>query len=138
MQDANSQLYLHSADGEWLDYWCRTYFGIPRKNFESDTEYINRTVAEIIKLKQNNKALEIALKQAFAALDCTVVDADLINNPTVLYDGTHLYTGNDTYAYRYGSTPGCFYITMDLPSEDGRTLTQITGLLTETAKRWKK
>ena len=134
---AEQQLYLHSAENEWLDYWLKDYFGILRDTSESDAQYKDRAIAEIIRIKQNNKAMEIALKNAVAAVDCIVRDADITNGMSLQYDGTALYVGNDKYAYKYGSQPGCFYITTDLPSEDARTLDQITKTLVGTANKIK-
>lgn len=137
VQDANNQLYFHSATEDWLNYWGKEHFGNPRQQGEPDSQYLSRIVAEIIKIKQNNKAMEISLKQAVSAVECLVKDADFTNGTSLLYDGRAKYSGNDRYAYKYGSQPGCFYITADLPSEDTRTLDQITSTLVSTANRVK-
>lgn len=75
LEYGEKQLYFHSATEEWLDFWAREYFGNPRKKQEPDSQYAPRVVAEIIKLTQNNKAMEVLLDRAIPSLDVEIVDA---------------------------------------------------------------
>lgn len=77
--DAEKQLYLHAATDTWLDYWARDYFGNPRKTGETDGQYTPRVIAEIIRLTQNNKAMEVLLAQAIPELDIEITDAPARN-----------------------------------------------------------
>lgn len=61
---AEKQLYMDSAEGAWLDYWCDSFFGIPRFSGESDEQYITRVKHEIIRATQNNTALAIIVKES--------------------------------------------------------------------------
>jgi len=74
LTDAEKQLYFHSATDTWLDYWARDYFGNPRKTGETDSQYMPRVIAEIIRLTQNNKAMEVLLASAIPELNIEITD----------------------------------------------------------------
>ena len=61
---ASEQLYLHTASSQWLDIWCRDYFGIPRYPDESDSDFMSRVRAEVLSVKSNNFAIEMSVQQA--------------------------------------------------------------------------
>lgn len=60
---AEQELYLHTADGAWQDYWIKDHFGIRRINNETDGEYWLRAKEEILAPKLNNRALETLCKK---------------------------------------------------------------------------
>lgn len=73
--DATRQLYFHTATGSWLDYWCLDHLGNKRKPEDaSDKAYRDRVIAEISRLTQNNKSLELLLAKALDKLDFSVDD----------------------------------------------------------------
>ncbi len=61
---AEKQLYMHSAEEDWLDFWGRGYFGIDRYQGESDDDYSARVINEIVRPNQNNYALELIVLEA--------------------------------------------------------------------------
>lgn len=69
------QLFPKTAEGEWLDYWFRDYFGIRRSAGESDSAYLTRAMNEILAPTQNNVALARIVKNALG-VDIAIVDAD--------------------------------------------------------------
>jgi hypothetical protein len=92
VRQLGKQLYLHSADADWLEYWVRQYFGINRDKDETDAQYRLRGVYEIISLNQNNKSLEVLVENAFANSQCRVTDS--VKNPEErIRNGTKFYNG---------------------------------------------
>lgn len=68
------QIYLHSAVSSWLDYWCKNYLAVPRKgSSESDFEYLDRTIFEILSIKVNNVALA-ALIERYVGFKVRILD----------------------------------------------------------------
>jgi hypothetical protein len=98
---AEKQLYLNSAEDDWLDFWCKDYFGIPRHDNETDEDYAKRTVYSILRATQNNTALALIIKDAFG-IDARIVDAfpHLDEVPAVSPDNMFsvLYTGEGSAA----------------------------------------
>jgi hypothetical protein len=71
---AEKELYASTADGEWLEYWLKDYYGVCRNDGETDAAYFQRTIHEIFDIRENNKALEILVKNAFG-IDVAIKDA---------------------------------------------------------------
>lgn len=74
LTDLEKQMYFHSADGSWLDFWGRDMFGIVRYNDETDTQYQMRVLNEITAPNQNNVALAMIIKNALG-VDARILDA---------------------------------------------------------------
>lgn len=55
------QAYMHTAEGDWLDYWGE-YFGIPRDDGELDAPYLRRIVVEVLRPRNNAIAIEAAVE----------------------------------------------------------------------------
>lgn len=67
VSEAVSQASLHSARGEWLDFWGG-YFGLPRPQIANDDEYLAYIVSEAFRTRVNRYAIEQAV------LDLTGID----------------------------------------------------------------
>jgi hypothetical protein len=74
LKTAEDQLYFDKAEGKWLDLWGKSYFGVPRLRNETDEQYGQRVIYEILRANQNNKALEIIVRDAIG-VDVTILDA---------------------------------------------------------------
>lgn len=57
---ALQQAKMHSAQGEWLDFWG-TYFAVPRRARQTDEAYLASIVAETLRAKSNKYAIENAV-----------------------------------------------------------------------------
>ncbi len=73
-QDAERQLYMNTAEEDWLDYWGNEYFDIPRYAGETDGAYAQRVTHQILQASQNNVALEMIIQQTLG-VDVSVIDA---------------------------------------------------------------
>ena len=73
LKSAEAQLYMDTAEDDWLDYWG-SFFKNPRYPNEADPTYAQRIANQIIQASQNNVALEIIIKRALG-VDVDVVDA---------------------------------------------------------------
>ena len=71
---AADQVHFLRAADSWLDRWGRDYFGIPRYQGETDTEYRARAIYEIVRPIANNRALEILIEEALG-IEANVIDA---------------------------------------------------------------
>lgn len=74
--DLERQLYLNTADGDWLDFWGMTYFGVGRYTGETDEVYATRIKNEILRATQNNVALAQIVQDA-TGVRCQLRDAAL-------------------------------------------------------------
>lgn len=74
IQSAEQQMYFHSSDSDWLDYWASNYFGIERYNGENDIGYRFRAIKELLRPTQNNIALENIVRDALG-IDARILDA---------------------------------------------------------------
>ena len=74
IKSAERQMYMNTAEEAWLDYWARDFFGVARYVGESDEDYGKRTINELIRSTQNNKALELIILDALG-VDTTILDA---------------------------------------------------------------
>lgn len=99
-RDADGNL---SAAGEWQDE-IGGYYGIPRIAGEPDTQYGPRIIAEVLRPRGNNVALEAAIAeftgQPASITDVTLIGpADPLYNGAILYDGSRHYDADTTFLY---------------------------------------
>jgi hypothetical protein len=80
-----------SAAGYWLDE-IGSYYGVPRLPAEVDAVYGPRIIAEVLRAKGNNVALESAIKY-YTGQQTTVVDVAVPAFSVPLYDATYFYNG---------------------------------------------
>lgn len=102
------QLSIKTADDEWLDEWGG-YFGVYREAGETDSIYSNRIIAEVIKPRGNNKAIEAALLQKYGQY-ASVVDITKYGTAINHFDGTHLNNGAINYDSSQTTLYGLFSI----------------------------
>jgi hypothetical protein len=57
-----AQLYIGSAEGEFLDYWGE-FFDVPRNADEPDPDYRTRMIVEVLRPKSNKIAIENAVSE---------------------------------------------------------------------------
>jgi hypothetical protein len=89
------QLSVRTAEGEWLDYWGE-HFGVKRVAAEIDPTYSVRMITEILRPRENNKAMEAALFERFGQA-ATVVDSPRSRNQTNVYSGFYPHNSSHTY-----------------------------------------
>lgn len=94
IQSAEQQMYFHSSDSDWLDYWASNFFGIERYSGENDSEYRYRAVKELLRPTQNNIALENIVRDALG-IDARILDAqkytDEIPSPFTASDANNRF-----------------------------------------------
>jgi hypothetical protein len=95
------QMSIKTADNEWLDEWGE-YFGVLRAASEPDADYANRIIAEVIRPRGNNKAIESALFQQFGQV-VNVTDVVKWGSPSPAYNGVN--THNSAVNYNASATP---------------------------------
>lgn len=102
--EAIKQMATTTASDEWLDE-LGGYYGIPRQQGELDVSYGPRIIAEVLRPRGNNVALELAIS-SYTGQDTTVTDVVEYGATFPLYDNT--ITRNSAYTYsasaarRYG------------------------------------
>jgi hypothetical protein len=98
------QMSTKTASDVWLDE-IGGYYGILRLDGELDSSYGPRIIAEVLRPRGNNVAIEAAIK-TYTGQSATVTDVVVFGTSTpghdgsISYDGTHLY--NATAKPQYG------------------------------------
>jgi hypothetical protein len=96
-----NQMSTTTAADEWLDL-LGAYYGVPRLTGEDDTSYGPRIIAEVLRPRGNNVAIEMAI-QAYTGQISTVTDVTLYGPTAPLYNST--ITRNSAYRYNAVSKP---------------------------------
>jgi len=73
--DIEKQMYLHSSESFWLDYWCDYHFGIARQTGETDADYLSRLIVVIMRPTQNGLSIEEMLLYRFPTLRFSISTA---------------------------------------------------------------
>lgn len=124
--EALKQMSVKTAEAEWLDEWGG-YFGFPRKEGEADAAYSQRIIAEVLRPRGNNKAIEIGLRDTFGQI-ASVVDVQRFSAGFPLYNGAITHNGVEQYDATSAPYYGLFKITIGYDLLGGA---DITGYLNE-------
>lgn len=89
------QMSTTTAEAEWLDE-LGGYYGVPRLQGEPDMQYGPRIIAEVLRPKGNNVAMEAAIK-VFTGEPSTVTDVTLYGPTFPLYSGAITRDGSHQY-----------------------------------------
>ena len=102
--EAIKQLSIDTAEEDWLDELGNLY-GVPRQLGENDASYGPRIIAEVVRPRSNNVAIEKALLY-YTGQATKVTDVVIYGDIFPLYDGTihrnSLYNYQTAAAPRYG------------------------------------
>lgn len=96
------QMNVVSGEGEWLDE-IGGYYSVLRRDGEIDALYGPRIIEEVIRPRNNNKAIEIAISRATGGLPSRVVDVVIVEdvfpayNGDISFDGTYQYNATSKY-----------------------------------------
>lgn len=108
VRDTIAQMTLSQADEQWMEVWGEQ-FGVPRRAGEPLPNYARRIVIDTIRLRGNNRALEMALYDRFGQ-HATVEDVTL-NGPTFpIYNGAILHDGAYNHVGAYNPIFGLFRV----------------------------
>lgn len=95
--EALRQMVMLTAEAEWLDFWG-TLYSVPRLPGESDTAYQVRIPKEAFRLRNNARAIELAIRDA-TGFDVTIeepwrdifrLDESVLSGPHKFYDGARV------------------------------------------------
>lgn len=92
---APGMLDLIHAEGMWLDV-IGSYYGVPRIAGEADAQYGPRIIAEALRPRSNNIAIELAV-ESYTGGPSQVTDVAVNGGLEPLYDGTTTYDGTHTH-----------------------------------------
>lgn len=70
------QMTVTTAESEWLDE-LGGFYAVPRNSGETDARYGPRIIAEVLRPRGNNIAIEMAIVDVISGFSCSVDDADL-------------------------------------------------------------
>lgn len=99
--EAIKQLSVPTASSDWLDE-LGSYYNVPRLQSEADTAYGARIIAETVRPRTNNVAIERAIS-FYTGQATKVTDVTLYGPVFPRYDGT--ITRNSEYFYQSQSAP---------------------------------
>lgn len=99
-QEAVKQITTATASNEWLDE-IGDFFGVKRQASESDEAFSDRIVYEVVRPRNNNRAIEVAISKATGGLPSSVTDVSEPQSIFPVRDGvtkfdsvrTHSHTG---------------------------------------------
>lgn len=95
------QMSTRTASDVWLDE-IGGYYAVPRIAGEADASYGPRIIAEVLRPRSNNVALEMAIKE-FTGQDATVSDVVTYSHGTPAFNGVYSHDG--TIHYNTSSAP---------------------------------
>jgi hypothetical protein len=102
------QMSTRTASDIWLDE-LGGYYGIPRDVGEPDNLYGPRIIAEVLRPRGNNVAIEMAIK-VFTGQDTTVTDVVVDGPANPRFDGSYTFNGGWTF----NPTPEPVYCLFDV------------------------
>lgn len=89
------QMSTTTASGVWLDE-LGSYYGVPRLQGEPDASYGRRIIAEVLRPRGNNIAIEAAIR-AYTGQETKVTDVVVNSGLEPLYNGSETHDGTRTY-----------------------------------------
>ncbi|MGC1304610.1 MAG: hypothetical protein WA840_19750 [Caulobacteraceae bacterium] len=101
-----AQMDLTQAQGQWIDQ-IASYYDVPRLQGESDQVYAPRVIATVFQMRQNNRAIEIAIQQQTGQA-ATVTDVIQWTEALYYYDGSRKYDGTQEYTTHPVANYGLF------------------------------
>jgi len=115
--DMLDQMSVATADEDWLDEWGG-YFAISRLLGEPDYAYRRRIIAEVIRPRGNNKAIELSLAEVFDE-SLTVTDTMRWGPASPMLDGAKSLDG--TWVLNASALPvyGLFNVQIGYDLESG-------------------
>lgn len=129
IRQALRQMNTKTAEGEWQDEHG-SYLGVPRLQDEPDSQYGPRMIAEILRPRGNNVAIEMAIT-AFTGQDTKVVDVTLYGDTTPVYNASITENG----AYHYDASPalllGLFDVSYGYDLLNGSDVTNFRQVVTD-------
>lgn len=99
--EAIKQMSIPSASSDWIDE-LGSYYGVPRLQGEGDTSYGARIIAETVRPRTNNVAIERAISY-YTGQSVKVTDVTIYGPAFPKYNGA--ITRNSAYQYQPLSTP---------------------------------
>lgn len=114
---ALAQLNTRTASDMWLDEWG-AYYGVPREAGERDASYGPRIIAEVLRPRGNNVAIEAAIK-AYTGQQTSVTDVIQWTPTTPLFNGAYNFDGSKTYNAHSSPIYGLFDVDYGYDLLDG-------------------
>lgn len=124
---APSQLNLNEGTGVWLDE-IGSHYGVTRGLNEPDPIYGPRVIAEALRPRSNNVALEAAIK-VYTGQDATVTDVEIADGTFPLHDGTIDHDGAYNHDAQAVFIYGLFDVVYGFDLEQGNDITSFQAEL---------
>jgi len=130
-----AELATTTADGEWLDQLGEQY-GVPRLASESDAAYGPRIIAEVIRPRGNNVAIEDAIRQ-FTGQACSVADAPFYSSGLPVHNSSITYNSANTYSATSRQLNGLFNVSVLYDPSAGLDATQMEAAIRGIIERFR-
>lgn len=127
------QMSTKTANAEWLDE-LGGYYGIPRLQSEQDTSYGPRIIAEVLRPRGNNVAIEAAIK-VYTGQVAKVTDVVVFGSPTPAYNGTVTHNGAVTYNATSKPRYGLFDVEYGYDLINGGSITEFAQVVRDLIDR---
>lgn len=121
------QMSTKTASGEWLDE-LGGYYGVPRLQSESDVSYGPRIIAEVLRPRGNNVAIEAAIK-TYTGQVAKVTDVVTFSSPVPAYNGAITHNGAASYNAASGPAYGLFDVEYGYDLINGGSITEFAATI---------
>lgn len=121
------QMSTRTARDIWLDE-VGGFYGIPRLAGEQDTQYGPRIIAEVLRPRENNVAMEAAIK-IFTGQDATVTDVVEWTPDLPMHDGSITHDGTSNYVSSAKPRYGLFDVEYGYDLLNGGDFTGFQGVV---------
>lgn len=129
--NAIAQMSTTTAESEWLDL-LGSYYNVPRLQGEPDSSYGPRIIAQVLRPRGNNVAMEAAIK-VFTGQKATVTDVTLYGDVFPLYNGQITHDSSQHYSASRQPIYGLFDVSYGYDLINGGDITQfhqiVSGLV---------
>lgn len=127
------QMSTKTASGEWLDE-LGGYYGVPRLQSEADASYGPRIIAEVLRPRGNNVAIEAAIK-SYTGQVTKVTDVVTFASPTPAYNGAITHNSAATYSATSKPAYGLFDVEYGYDLINGGSITEFAATITSLISR---
>ena len=124
---AIQQMSTKTGRDIWLDE-IGSYYGVPRLPAELDVSYGPRIIAEVLRPRGNNVAIEAAIK-VYTGQSASVTDVVLYGSPTPAYNGAINYDGTSHYNATSKPQYGLFDIDYGYDLINGGDITSFAAIV---------
>lgn len=130
-----AEMATTTADGEWLDLWG-SYLNVQRLTGEADSDYGPRIIVEVIRPRENNVAIAMAIQEAFGE-PAQVIDVRLWVSAAQYYNSVFTHNSSHTYGSPIAPLYGLFDVQYGYNLESGLDMVTFASAVSAFVQRFR-